>query len=446
MAKTNKVAWMESQYLYPHHFQQQERYFEELIDRRVRPSRPYMWGFFELSINQALLLEGRVAITSAKGIMPDGTPFKIPGDAVLPEPLTIEGSVKDSMLYLSLPMYQAGNKFLETDQSSKADGIARYRLQPLDVFDYSSTNSNSEPVESAMLQFSLLNDKSDNSGYANLPFARIKEVTPEGSILLDREYVYPALDLNAHEYLKGYVLDAIGMLAQRGEAIAQRFGAGQDTGSSAISDFMLLQAINRYEPRLKHYSVASSVHPETLYLEMLGLVGEVSSFNTTTKRPPIQVDYNHDDMRPCFQHLSVEMSQCLSSVLEQTAVPLPVEERQYGIRVSRIDDRSLLTQARFVIAIKADMPTDKLRDHLPNHMKIGSVDTIRDLVNNQLTGITLNALPIAPREIPYHAGFVYFELNSQGDQWASLKKAAGFAFHIAGDIDDIKIEFWAIRS
>lgn len=446
MQKNNKVAWMESQYLYPHHFQQQERYFEDFVDRRVRPARSCLWGFTELSINTNMLLEGRVAITSAKGIMPDGTPFTIPGDALLPEPVTVKQQSQSFYVHLALPIYQDGNKFLDAGTGQKEDGIARYRLQTIDVFDYSSVNTESEAVESAVLQFSLMSDDDKIDGYTTLPIGRVKEITSEGAIIFEKEYVYPVLNLKAHPYFQSYISDTLSMLGQRGEAIAQRFGEGNDNGSSAISDFMLLQIINRYEPRLRHLGSLNDVHPETLYYEMLGAVGEISSFNTTTKRPPDYMEYDQTDVYPCFQHLTSALSICLSSVLEQTAIALPVEERQFGIRVSRITDRSLLSDARFIIAIKANMPTDKLRKHLPDHMKIGSVDTIRDLVNNQLTGITLNTLAVAPREIPYHSGFIYFELNSQGDQWASLKKAAGFAFHIAGELDDIKVEFWAVRS
>jgi type VI secretion system protein ImpJ len=132
-------------------------------------------------------------------------------------------------------------------------------------------------------------------------------------------------------------------------------------------------------------------------------------------------------------------------VLEQTAISLPVEKRQYGIFVSPINDRSLLSSASFVLAIKAKVPTNDLRGYLPDHIKVGSVDTIRDLVNNQLTGIGLTPLPMAPREINYQAGFVYFELNTDSEIWQNLTKSAGFAFHIAGELPELAVEFWAVR-
>jgi len=445
MVKNNKVAWMESQYLYPHHFQQQERYIESRIEQRSSAIRPYIWGFSEITIDNSLLSDGRVALISAKGIMPDGCPFDLPNNAPLPTPIKLSTQVKNQLVYLVLPLYQPGSRYVETE--SHNDSIACYRLQQIEVFDYCSDNNNVEQVESATLQFRLALESEDLGGFFSLPIARILEVTQEGAIIFDKKFIPPSLNTDANLHLSNYLADTIGLLQQRGDALSHRFiESNQEGGSSAIADFMLLQLINRYEPRLQHLKSSQSVHPEFLYFELLGLMGELATFTTTGKRPLETLQYNHDDLYSCYQPLMDHLGRHLSAVLEQTAVSLPVEERQYGIHVSRINDRSLMTQARFVIAINADLPTDKLRNHLPNHIKIGSVETIRDLVNNQLTGVSLTALPVAPREIPYHAGYVYFELDSHSEQWQQLKTSGGFAFHIAGELPQLSVEFWAIRS
>ena len=77
--------------------------------------------------------------------------------------------------------------------------------------------------------------------------------------------------------------------------------------------------------------------------------------------------------------------------------------------------------------------------------KIGSVEKIRDLVNLQLPGIALRPLPVAPRQLPFHAGFTYFELDRGSEYWAQLATSAGFAMHVAGEFPGLQMEFWAIR-
>ena len=127
------------------------------------------------------------------------------------------------------------------------------------------------------------------------------------------------------------------------------------------------------------------------------------------------------------------------------AIPIPLKERKYGIRVAQVADRSLLDYALFVLAVSADQPTEQIRNLFPNQIKIGSVEQIRELVNLQLPGIPLRPIPVAPRQIPYHAGCVYFELDKANDYWPLLKDSGGVAMHVGGDFPGLQMEFWAIK-
>jgi type VI secretion system protein ImpJ len=98
-----------------------------------------------------------------------------------------------------------------------------------------------------------------------------------------------------------------------------------------------------------------------------------------------------------------------------------------------------------VLAVRADVPENTLRNHLPAQMKIGPVERIRQLVNAAMPGIPIKALPVAPRQIPYHSGFSYFELERNTPFWKELNHSGGFAVHVGGDFPGLEIEFWAIR-
>lgn len=446
MSLTNKIAWLESQYLYPHHFQQQERYFEYTLEQRCSVIRPFAYGFTQLDINQGLLNEGKFALLKVKGIMPDGCPFDSLKNANQPLPIEIPNTVKNQLIYLALPTYQPGYQFLTTEHSS--DQIGRYKLEEIDAFDYSSGEHNMERIETARLQLRFLLESEELGGFTYVPIAKIVEVTPENAVILDKTFIPPVINIQSSETISYHLDNVKGLLEQRGNALSSRFQSATNTGgSSAIADFMLLQLINRYEPRLQHLTnIAGTIHPESLFYELLGLMGELATFTTSEKRALSVPSYQHDDLHLCFQPLMHNINIHLSAVLEQTAISLPVEKRQFGIYVSPIADRSLLEDARFVLAVKARVPTNQLRSYLPDNLRIGSVDTIRDLVNGRLTGVTTNILPIAPREITYNTGYVYCELDNASDHWKGLKKSAGFAFHIEGELPELDIEFWAIRS
>ncbi|MFB2605725.1 type VI secretion system baseplate subunit TssK, partial [Rhizobium phaseoli] len=75
MTDTNKVLWSEGLFLRTQHFQQQDRYTEALIRGALQAGRLQTFGFRSLTLDAAQLEAGRVAVLSARGIFPDGTPF-----------------------------------------------------------------------------------------------------------------------------------------------------------------------------------------------------------------------------------------------------------------------------------------------------------------------------------------------------------------------------------
>ena len=133
-------------------------------------------------------------------------------------------------------------------------------------------------------------------------------------------------------------------------------------------------------------------------------------------------------------------------VLEQTAIPIELQQRKHGVRVAIISDLELQRNASFVLAVNAQMPGEALRARFPAQVKIGPAERIRDLVSLQLPGVGLRAMPVAPRQIPYHAGFTYFELETRGNElWKQLETSGGLALHVAGDFPGLEMSLWAIR-
>ena len=77
---------------------------------------------------------------------------------------------------------------------------------------------------------------------------------------------------------------------------------------------------------------------------------------------------------------------------------------------------------------------------------MGSVESIRQLVNLHLPGFKIKPLPVAPRQIPYHANKTYFILELSVEDLAQLEGSGGFAFHVSGEFSELELNFWAIRS
>jgi type VI secretion system protein ImpJ len=441
----SKVLWTEGLFLQPHHFQQSDRYTEALVTGLARRVRPYAWGVSALEIDDEVLKVGQFALKSCAGLTQDGTVFRVPMAEDHPPALEVPETIKDCVVYLTVPQRRQGA--VEVDLSGAEMSASRLRPGEIEVTD--TMGQQKKPVMLGIgkmrLQFALAVD--DLSDRLAIPVARIIEVRPDKEIILDQAFIPSCIDVRAAQSLDGFVRELEGLLSHRMQALAGRLSEGAGArGVAEVSDFLLLTVINRIIPLVRHMSRIENLHPEDLYRTCAGLAGEMSVFMTAEKRPPELPPYRHDDLTGSFAPVIRVLRQYLSSVLEQTAIPIKLEERKYGISVGVIADRKLLGNAGFVLAVDADIPAEDVRRHFAGQAKIGPVEEIRQLVNSALPGITLRPMPVAPRQIPYHAGVVYFELDAASPYWGKMTTSGGIAVHVSGQYPGLKMELWAIRN
>jgi type VI secretion system protein ImpJ len=206
-----------------------------------------------------------------------------------------------------------------------------------------------------------------------------------------------------------------------------------------------LQAINRYEPLLAHFADSGRLHPEQFYQLCVSAAGELATFTAVSKRTPVFPGYRHERLRESFEPVIESLRKSLSEEIVQRVISIPLEPRRFGISVAVVPDRELFSTAAFILAARADVPSEELRRRFPSQLKIGPTERIGDLVRLGLPGVPVHAVPVAPRQIPFHAGFAYFELDQTAELWDQLKKSGGVALHVTGDFPGLTMEFWAIR-
>ncbi len=445
MSASSKVIWSEGLFLRPHHLQQHDRYVERYLEGRCQSLIGYSWGFTDVQIERDLLGVGRFGLRRAAGVFPDGTPVRFPDDDPLPAPLEIGPNVRDQILYLAVPLRREGA--VEVDRAAGGgDDLARQVVREIEVQDATSTSSEPAVVEVGGLRTRFLLASEVTQAYACLPLAHVVERRADQQVVLDEKFIPTVLNAQAAERLATFMTELVGLLHQRGEALAGRVSATGRGSAAEIADFLMLQAINRYEPMLAHDAAGGSVHPETLFRICLAAAGELATFTTSSRRPVTLPAYRHDRLRESFEPLMAALRTTLSVVLDQAAVPIPIESRKFGYSVATVPDRSLYGTAAFILAARADVPAEELRRRFPAQLKLGPVEKIRDLVKLQLSGVPVQAIPVAPRQIPYHAGFAYFELDQTSDLWSQLASSGGIGLHVAGEFPGLTMEFWAIRT
>ncbi|WP_395706123.1 type VI secretion system baseplate subunit TssK [Casimicrobium huifangae] len=444
MGDRSRVVWSEGMFLRPQHFQQAERFREFSQHQRGLASEGHFWGFHTLVLDATSLAIGKVAIARASGVMPDGTTFSFPDANEPPKAIEIPDTLKGKRVSLCLPVYRTGSEEVSFDDDARS--LARYSVIDEDAPDQNSVAGEPAPIQLAQPRLRLLPDGEVPEGWMTLGVCHVTERRNDLSVALGESFIPPVVAAHESAVLSGFLRELAGLLHHRGEAIAARLSAPGKGGVSEIADFLMLQLVNRYEPMVVHLSQLRTLHPERLYAELLGLAGDFTTFTRDNRRPADYPVYNHDDLAGCFTPLMHDLRRSLSMVLEQNAFQIELLERAYGVRVAVIADKELIKSAAFVLAVASELPGEQVRKLFPTQVKIGPVEKIRDLVNLHLPGVGLRPLPVAPRQIPYHAGNNYFELDTASEFWRGLERSGGLAMHIAGDWPGLKLEFWAIRA
>ncbi|WP_049631896.1 type VI secretion system baseplate subunit TssK [Cellvibrio sp. pealriver] len=438
-----KVVWCEGMFLRPQHFQQQDRYFEKINHQRAQAPANYYWGFRKLQIDNSALSQGIVSIIEAEGVFPDGTTFVFSSPHEAPLPLNIQEGVADQLVYLAIPILHGQNEAIAFDPQEK--NMARYGVQDFLADDINSVAGEPAELQVATPRLRLLLQRELTDSWVALGVLRIIERRIDRQVIVDNQYIPALISLLASPSLTHLVNEALGLIRQRADVLGSRMNQPGRGGISEVGEFLMLQLLNRNEPLVEHLLHGRGACPETAYLHLVALCGELATFASETRRCENLPAYFHDDAEKSFNGLMQLLRRYLSTVLEQNAIEIPLVEKNYGVRLGQVIDRELFHSCQFVLAVRASVPADILKQNFPRHIKIGSVDQIRDLVNLQLPGILIQAMPVAPRQIPYHTGSHYFEMDTTSDMWKAFRVNGTIAMHIAGDFPDLEIQCWAIR-
>ncbi|MAK90124.1 MAG: type VI secretion system baseplate subunit TssK [Oleibacter sp.] len=442
MAWEKRVIWTEGMMLQPHHFQQQSRYHEAQLRQAIGTCMPFPWGIDSIEIEQSLLKSGKFGITRAQGIFKDGSFFNLPDTDMLPSPIDIDQSHLNATLYLALPVRRQGNNEINREQAS----AGRYQLAELEVRDVSGVTNNKVHIEIAGLNCSLRTSIQDNSEFVCIAIATVEDVSPNGQVTLGSDFIAPSLNCKSSSHLCHFISELVSLAQHRIKSLAGRVSVAGKYTTSEITDFLMLQTLNRHFPILSYMDSADSLTPFYLYEQLVSLIGDLSTMIQADRMVPELPGYEHQQLDRVFPPIIEQLRHLFSVVLEQNSVNIPLQEKKFGIRVGKISDRSLLSSASFILAVSADIANEEIRQYFPQQVKIGSVESIQELVNLQLPGVQVSPLAAAPREIPYQRHFVYFELVQTGESWQALVSSGGIACHIGTNFPNLNMELWAIRS
>src|SRR5689334_10448201 len=134
MRLLSRVVWSEGMYLGPHHFQVQNRYFEDSIQFATSSLWFASQGLAGVELDNEALRNGTISLLHARGIFADGLTFNIPESDAVPDTRAVADlfpPTKNSVtVLLAVPEYHAGgsNCALNPNGSNDARFVAESRV------------------------------------------------------------------------------------------------------------------------------------------------------------------------------------------------------------------------------------------------------------------------------------------------------------------------------
>lgn len=444
MSKKNRTVWSEGMFLGPHHFQQHDRFILNTVAEINAVSSPYPYGLSSIKFDEQALAEGRLSLTECRGVFADGTPFTLPDDAPLPEPIDISTEEIGSTIVLALPFESHSEK--DIAEARSRESFSRYLLQDQRIEDRQTPDSSSEEtIFTANLWVRLQLSGSDDTAFHTIPVARIQDRKEDGTIILDSTFFTCALTLNASDGLYRLCREIEVLLSQRAMDLSATLGKPDQGDSSQLTQFFMLQIINRAKPLMTHLLATSSLHPEVLYRELVQIAGELATFCTPGKTAPQLPEYNHRDQYASFYPVATNIRQSLNFTVDQKVAQFPIEHVKGGIYTCTIADLHLFQGSRFLLAVSARLQPEAIKSQFSQQITISSKDKLRDLVTSHSTGVALTPVIQVPNNIPMYDQYVYFEMQRGTQMWSEISVTGIIALHIAGTFPDLDMQLWTIN-
>ena len=444
----NKVVCSEGLFLRPQLFQQQERYLEQYAHRRAAPAGPFFWGLAGFEVDLHALTMGKVGLSHAAGLFTDGTPFEVPMDGPLPAPLAVTQLHDGEVISLAIQIRKPDSE--ETTFLPGADrtaSLARFGVFDAEVRDANSIGQGPKPVQLSQLRLHVMPQKEALGGWLSLPFARIESVRADGSVRLDESFIPAVCGIGGSGQLMKSLSALYDLCHKRVETLAERLSAsdGRAQESAEVADFLLLQILNRYDALLAHVMLGLHTPPEQVYLLLRGLSAELATYvSPDTRRAPAHAPYAHGDLNRSFDALIASLRAMLHEVLVRSARLIPLQEKANNLRFADVTPAELESFSNLVLAVAADMPPGQLAVDFPRQCKVGPNDRLSELIRSHIPGIPLQLLPVPPRQIPFNAGFLYFQLEPHGVLWQSLLAVGGIGLHLGNIFPGLRLQLWGV--
>jgi type VI secretion system protein ImpJ len=450
MKLLSKIIWSEGMYLAPHHFQAQNRYFEDSIHFATENLWNESYGFAAVEMNVDALRNGTVVLLHARGLFEDGLAFDMPESDAVPEPRNIVSAFSPTADHLTIQL--AIRRWLPDGQNCElgpaAQSDTRYVGESRELND-ENTGRYEKPVQLGRKNIRLMVGNAEDIGdeFLCLPIARVIRDS-SGHFVYDPAFIPPSLKISASEPLFGMLQRLVEILEEKSTAVSQdqhleggRFKAG--LSARHIAQFWFLHAVNSSLSPMRHLLLTKHGHPEELFREMLRLGGALCTFSLDT-HPNSLPAYDHKNLDRCFHLLDDHIRRLLEIVVPSQAIVIPLKQGNRYFYEGLVNDPRCFDRSRWLLGIHAAIGEADLITRTLQLVKVCSSKFVPELVKRAVPGLALTHVPIPPSAIAAKVEYQYFSINRSGPCWEHLMQTKSAGVYVPGELPSPELELIVI--
>jgi type VI secretion system protein ImpJ len=448
MLTHEKVIWKEGLFLQPQHFQQSERHLLNAMQRRFTAYHQHYAGFLQYDISSEALLNNTFHLAVAQGVLPDGTFFSFPEEALAPSARSITEHLSHDQLfvdvYVALPLTQSGRPSVadKSGPSHAARFSSEVRSVPDEVF-----GQQSKDIEVGRSNFCILFSDESRDNYSCLQIARLMR-TENGQPGLDGSFIPPLLRIGASSALSAQLRSMLEMLIAKSHTLSQ----GRKHLKGGLAEFaahettpqLLLHTVNSYTALLNHALSDLTAHPYELYLTLLQFCGSLITFSADTGITQLPYSYEHFRPADTFKRFDSILKSILGASVSTGSILLALEQINPSTFYSRITDNKLFETASFFLGVKADVPEKELIFGSVQRIKMSSRNQLDTLIQSAMPGLPLMHTPTPPPNLSSKPGYVYFNLNQKNLFWEAIRTTGELALYFPNNYANLSMELIAV--
>ncbi len=448
MKNLSRVVWSEGMFLGPHHFQAQNRYFED----SVHSSTTSLWfqplGFAGYLLDDEALRNGTLSLVHARGLFPDGLSFHMPEFDELPEPRQIADlfpPLQDTLEVSLAIAEQRPDGFNCSIPPQENDSVTRYVATEKALPD-ENTGRDVKLIQLGRKNIRFIVGDEPAEGLSRLPLARIRR-HGTGQFIFDQRFVPPVLQISAAPPIMAMLRRLIELLDEKCRTVVKPKDLGSNTisGFSAegIANAWFLHCINSSMAPLRHLCISKRAHPEELFVELSRLAGALCTFGLESHPSTLPL-YDHLKLAECFEALDLHIRTHLELIVPSNCVQISLSSSHDYFHEGAIVDERVLNRSRWILGIRCRIGEADLIERTPRLVKICSRLFLPKLVERAIPGLKLTHIQVPPPSLSPKIEFQYFAIDKSGPCWEHMVKTREVALYVPGELPNPEIELSVI--